>query len=149
MSEKVLRSPIWSLMFIWLAGSIYLFLTIYEITALSNVAIGILSIFSLLVLIFTLVWFALIAKFNKKNPNKKISIFSIVPVEFREEDEGMQWLTNRACRKVYMFFYSALPLSFLLLFFLDDIKGLPVLIIIGLATGQYIIYWSEIRKANM
>ncbi|MDZ5470735.1 hypothetical protein SM124_03115 (plasmid) [Bacillus sp. 31A1R] len=148
MSEKVLRSPIWSLMFIWLAGSIYLFLTIYEITELSNLAIGILSIFSLLVLIFTLVWFALIAKFNKKNPKRKISIFSIVPVEFREEDEGMQWLTNRACRKVYMFFYSALPLSFLLLFFLDDIKGLPVIIIIGLATGQYIIYWSEIRKAN-
>ncbi|WP_051428391.1 hypothetical protein [Bacillus sp. J33] len=152
MSEKVLRSPIWSLVFVWSAGIIYILMSLGRNANLSekiqSVFMGILPILAILVLLFIALWAGMISNYNQKNPKRKISLFTVVPLEFRDEDEGMQWLTNKACRKVYMFFWSALPLSYVFLFFLSDVPYVPIAVIMFLATGQFLIYWSEIRKAD-
>lgn len=48
-----------------------------------------------------------------RHPARKIPFFHYIPVEFREEDEGLQWVTYRACRKTYIFLYSAVPAGLL------------------------------------
>ncbi|TLS48331.1 hypothetical protein FE782_31185 [Paenibacillus antri] len=41
----------------------------------------------------------------------------------------MRWLTFEACRKVYIFFYFALPFALILLFLFPDNRWLPILLI--------------------
>ena len=139
-----MRSPLWSLIFILELACLYFLSTVLD-QPLKGAVTSAFGLFMIATLIFYTV---LIARYNKRNPRSKITGMSVIPVEFREEDEGMKWLTNRACRKVYIFFYSALPAAFILLYLFQDVSWLPVTIILFLAISQFVIYWSEMRKMD-
>lgn len=83
---------------------------------------------------------------NFRHPERRIKLISFIPYEFNEEDEGQQWVTNRACRKVYIFFYFAIPYSALLLVLFPFFPEVPLLILFVLASTQYTIYWYETRR---
>lgn len=105
-----------------------------------------------LLLIGTILFFIYVALFSKKvsqhnkmNPSKKLSLFGFKPIEFLEEDEMFQQVTQRATQKVYSFFSFALPLTVVL--FLCPLPHLfYILIILLLASAQNLIYYLEIKK---
>ncbi|MCM3759253.1 hypothetical protein M3212_00490 [Alkalihalobacillus oceani] len=83
---------------------------------------------------------------NLRHPERSIKLISFIPYEFNEEDEGQQWVTNRACRKVYIFFYFAIPYSALLMVLFPFFPEVPLLILFVLSSTQYTIYWYETRR---
>lgn len=93
-----------------------------------------------------LIFIRKISNHNKQNPDQKISMWQIRPLEYLEQDEGMTHITRRAAQKVYTFFVWALPL----LAVIYMVFGLPrfwmILGILFLALMQYLIYYIEIRK---
>ncbi|MCC2353242.1 hypothetical protein OCD85_17290 [Bacillus pacificus] len=66
---------------------------------------------------------------------------SIVPPEFREMDEGQQWVTFKACRNVYIYYTFAIPVTVLICFIFSQNNLVPLLSIGVLGIGQYIVYW--------
>jgi hypothetical protein len=145
MLSKMARSPFWSLVFIFELVIFYFLITLIEQQPLKSVLT---SILGLIIFVSFIIWILSIRAYNKQNPTKKISMLSVIPVEFRDDDEGMEWLTNRATRKVYVFFYNALPAAFILLIFFPQVEWLPIMIILLLAICQFLIFWLEIKKAN-
>jgi hypothetical protein len=93
-----------------------------------------------------ILWIILTYIYNHKNQEEKFNLFTLLPTEFREDDEGMKWITLRACKKVYIYYSFAIPLGIgLILYFSNwDITPFVVLIVLGL--GQYLVYWMEIKK---
>ncbi|WP_338752737.1 hypothetical protein [Bacillus sp. FJAT-52991] len=73
----------------------------------------------------------------------------LLPMELREEDEGMRWVMSKATRKVYVFFVFAVPLSAILAAKYHHIVYLPVIIILFLGIMQYLIFWYEVRKYHL
>lgn len=80
--------------------------------------------------------------YNLKNPKNKIKP-TLMPMEFKEEDEGLQWITYKATRKVYIFFASSLPVAIALTAYLNHIPYFPVILLTGMGAIQYIIFWYE------
>lgn len=104
------------------------------------VGAAILYIVMLVIFIFQLL------RHNKKNPAQKVSPFSIRPLEYLEQDEGMTYITRKASQKVYTFMTWSLPL--LAVFAMTS--PVPRLFIVWgillVAFIQYVIYYLEIRK---
>ncbi|MET3505230.1 hypothetical protein [Halalkalibacter oceani] len=100
----------------------------------------------IVVLIVTVGLFLFLIVHNLRHPERRIKLISFIPYEFNEEDEGQQWVTNRACRKVYIFFYFAIPYSALLMVLFPFFPEVPLLILFLLASTQYTIYWYETRR---
>lgn len=98
--------------------------------------------FALLIIIY----FGLMIYYNHKHPDRKIPIITHIPYEFKEEDEGHQYITYRACRKVYIYYYFTIPLAIVFVSNFKDIEWIPVFVLTLLGLGQYFIYWSEIKK---
>ncbi|QTD39415.1 hypothetical protein [Sporosarcina sp. Te-1] len=67
-----------------------------------------------LYILFLILSIILVIVHNKRYPEDKMQLWTLVPYELREEDEGLQYYTYRATRKVYIFFAHALPFSILL-----------------------------------
>jgi hypothetical protein len=88
---------------------------------------------------------ALIPFYNKRNPNEPIKP-SIIPMELREEDEGMQWITFKATRKVYIFYAFSIPFGIALTAYLNHITYFPIVLLVVMGVSQYIIYWSHMKK---
>ncbi|UGB28752.1 hypothetical protein [Metabacillus sp. B2-18] len=82
---------------------------------------------------------------NMKNPKNKVKP-SLIPMEFKEEDEGLQWITYKATRKVYIFFASFLPIAIALTAYLNHIPYFPVILLTGMAIVQYVLFWLEHKK---
>ncbi|MEK3734173.1 MULTISPECIES: hypothetical protein [Paenibacillus] len=145
--NKLLRSPFWSVLSMVI---ITLFMIIKIEAQRLPTWLYTLSYAALAVcFIFILSWLVAVLIHNRRHPKQKVKWHLFYPVEFREEDEGMRWLTYMACRKVYIMFYVALPLILLVLFLFPEHRSLPVLLIGALAVSQYCMYWSVIRKANI
>lgn len=97
--------------------------------------------------LFVLVYYLLAIYNNKKFPDKKVKFNTHLPYELREEDEGMRWVTFKACRKVYIFYYYAIPTGILLFALLHDtIPYFTIWLLVLFGIIQYLIYWFEIRK---
>lgn len=143
MFEKIIRSPL-SMMFFVLLFGVLIYSRFYSPEFLAPYTDWI-TITSLIIIA---IYFAIITHHNRKNPDRKISFFGWIPYEMKEEDEGKQWVTFQACRKVYIFYSFALPASILVLVLIDSFPGLPVLILLFLAVCQYGIFWWEERKYN-
>lgn len=95
-----------------------------------------------------IIYFVLLFYHNKKFPKRKLKVFTIVPYELREDDEGLQYFTFKAMRKVYIFYYFAIPAGILLLFVFNNvIPNLPICLLVVFGITQYFIYWFEMRKA--
>ncbi|WP_026560403.1 hypothetical protein [Bacillus sp. J37] len=82
---------------------------------------------------------------NMKNPKNKVKP-TLIPMEFKEQDEGLQWITYKATRKVYIFFASFLPIAIALTAYLNHIPYFPVILLTGMAIVQYLVFWLEHKK---
>lgn len=141
MVEKIIRSPLSMIFFILLFGGL-IYSNFYTPDFLRPFTDGI----TIFILIIMAIYFSLIIYHNKKNPKRKIPFWGWIPYEMKEEDEGKQWITFQACRKVYIFYSFAIPVSIILLTLIDSFSGFPVLLLLILGIGQYGIYWWEEQK---
>lgn len=103
----------------------------------------------ILVLIF-IVYFSVfywrVVQHNKRMPKHKINLFSFKPQEYMEDDELFQEVTKRATKKVYSYFVWTIPfLAGLSIGFQAGTIG-TVIGLLLLSMGQYLIYYTEIRK---
>jgi hypothetical protein len=92
-----------------------------------------------------LIMIAVIPLYNKRNPGDPIKP-QIIPMEMREEDEGMQWLTFKATRKVYIFFALSIPVAIALTAYFNHIPYLPIILFIVMGVAQYLIYWFQMKR---
>ena len=135
--ERFLRSPIIMIVFLFFVGFIY---------------VGIQEGWSDNLLfypfiIFILFYFGLMLIHNKKHPEKPIKWTSFIPYELREEDEGMQWITFKATRRVYIFYAFAIPLGILLItIFQELIPYFAIWLLVSFGAIQYLIYWFGTKK---
>ncbi|MFE8700102.1 hypothetical protein ACFYKX_05625 [Cytobacillus sp. FJAT-54145] len=139
MIKKILQSPIFNAFLVLALGVILL--GNYYPSYIPDWLI--LDPLYLLIPIFLL--FAFIPFYNKRNPKDPIKP-TVIPMEFREEDEGLQWITFKATRKVYMFFAHFIPIAIMLIALFNHIVYLPIIILMVMGITQYVIYWFEVRK---
>lgn len=92
-----------------------------------------------------LILLAAIPLYNKRNPEDPIKP-SIIPMEMREEDEGMQWLTFKATRKVYIFFAFSIPFAITLTAYFNHIPYFPIILFIIMGIAQYLIFWFQMKR---
>jgi len=107
---------------------------------------GVISVTILLTFILLAIFTMKVSQHNKQNPDKKISMWQIRPVEYLEQDKGMTYITRRAAQKVYTFFSWAIPTIAMLYLIFDFSKFWMIVGILLIALMQYLIYYLEIRK---
>jgi hypothetical protein len=95
-----------------------------------------------------LFWTVLIAIHNRKYPASRINYWGFIPCEFRELDEGQQWVTFKACRNVYIYYTTALPVAAAVSSWFSQYRFSALFFIGALGLGQYIVYWLTIRRLN-
>lgn len=137
MLEKVLRSP-----FIMIVLIIYVGVVFVGLQEEWNE-----SLLFYPFIIFLLIYIGFMFFYNKKHPENPIKWMSFIPYELREEDEGMQWISFKATRKVYIFYSFALPFGIILITFLNDmIPYFTTWLLVVFGVIQYSIYWFETRE---
>ncbi|MEC2078688.1 hypothetical protein, partial [Metabacillus fastidiosus] len=134
MMKNILRSPLIGASLFTLIIALLLFSLMNTQVVLARLCFGIL-------VMFTFLWFILIKLYNRKNPNDKIKLLGFIPSEFREIDEGQQWVTYKACRNVYIYYSFALPVTAGICFLFSHNVLVPLMCIGLLGIGQYIVYW--------
>ena len=90
---------------------------------------------------------AMLLVYNRRNPQTKVNIFGMSPVELKNEDEGMRMVTARATEHVYKYHTFAIPLIALVLVYMPQsvyatLSGLMILLL-----GHYAVYWRAIWPA--
>ncbi|PEK30627.1 hypothetical protein COM05_22810 [Bacillus toyonensis] len=134
MIKQVLRSPL-------IGASIFVLIIAFFLFSLMNTQVILAKLcFGILVTV-TFLWLILTRIYNLKNPHDKIRLFGFIPSEFREIDEGQQWVTYKACRNVYIYYSIALPVTAGICFLFSQHNFVPLLCIGLLGAGQYIVYW--------
>lgn len=142
MMKQILRSPLIGASLFVLIIAFLLFSLMSTQVALARLCFGIL-------VVFTFLWFILTKLYNRKNPDGKIKVLGFIPSEFREIDEGQQWVTYKACRNVYIYYSFALPVTAGICFLFSHNILIPLMCIGVLGVGQYIVYWlTTIRVLN-
>ncbi len=152
MFERIMRSPLFSSFALLSLGLISFVVTLPDSYIGEFVKYDYDRLFTVSWLIFfawLIPYTILILIYNRNHPDKKIKFITLIPPEFNESDEGEQWITYQACRRVYIYFYSAIPFFLAVVMlakgtFLSEI--LPTLILVALGIGQHIVYWSMARK---
>ncbi|WP_263704056.1 hypothetical protein [Bacillus thuringiensis] len=134
MLNHILRSPFFPM-------SLLVFITAFLLLSLMNTQVFLARLCFGILIFFTFGWCLFINLYNRKNPKNKIKSMSIVPPEFREMDEGQQWVTFKACRNVYIYYTFAIPVTVLICFIFSQNNLVPLLSIGVLGIGQYIVYW--------
>jgi hypothetical protein len=140
MMERFLRSPF--TMSIFLIG----LAMIYSLSIVMEQRDELFIIISIAFAIFVSIYFGVMVYYNRKFPARKFRIFTLIPYELKEEDEGHQYITYRACRKVYIYYYFAIPPAIVIVSLFKEIELLPVIVLTVLGIGQYFIFWSEVKK---
>ncbi|EJQ79153.1 hypothetical protein ACQVWH_28975 [Bacillus toyonensis] len=134
MIKQVLRSPL-------IGASIFVLIIVFLLFSLMNTQVILAKLcFGILVTV-TFLWLILTRIYNRKNPHDKIRLFGFIPSEFREIDEGQQWVTYKACRNVYIYYSIALPVTAGICFLFSQHNFVPLLCIGLLGAGQYTVYW--------
>lgn len=134
MLNHILRSPFFPM-------SLLVFITAFLLLSLMNTQVFLAKLCFGILIFFTFGWSLFIKFYNRRNPKNKIKSMSIVPPEFREMDEGQQWVTFKACRNVYIYYTFAIPVTVLICFIFSQNNLVPLLSIGVLGIGQYIVYW--------
>ncbi|WP_334313779.1 hypothetical protein [Bacillus sp. BP-3] len=134
MLNHVLRSPFFPM-------NLLVFITAFLLLSLMNTQVFLAKLCFGILIFFTFGWSLFIKFYNRRNPKNKIKLMSIVPQEFREMDEGQQWVTFKACRNVYIYYTFAIPVTVLICFIFSQNNLVPLLSIGILGIGQYVVYW--------
>lgn len=135
MLRAILRSPLFPI-------SLLIFIITFLLLSLMNTQVLLAKICFWVFTILTFVWAVLIKYYNQKNPGDKIKSTGNIPPEFREMDEGQQWVTFKACRNVYIYYSFAIPVIAIICFVFVQNIFVPLLSIGVLGLGQYIVYWT-------
>ena len=139
--ERILRSPLVNVgMIVLMAAAI---LTLHYDKAVPD---GVQAALIGLLAGYVVVWTVLVLLHNRRNPERKIRVVSLFPPEFREEDEGQQWMNYRVTRRVYMLYCTGIPLSILVIYLAADGKAAAFICLCLLAVIQQLLYWWELRK---
>src|SRR5690625_2441254 len=127
MIERIVRSPFMMIMWLIIFGIVYV--GIQEGWADIWILFSYLGLFA--------IYLILIVLHNRKNPDKKNAINKYIHYELREDNEGIQWYTFKATRKVYIFYSMAIPISILAItIFQDIIPYFPIWLFILLGIIQ-------------
>jgi len=92
------------------------------------------------------IWILFVLIFNRLHPNRKIRLITLIPPEFREEDEGQQWMNYRVTRRVYLLLCTAVPLGLVGIVYIPDGKAFAIVLLAVLGVAQQLLYWWELRK---
>lgn len=96
--------------------------------------------------VFFIVYALKIVQHNKTYPKLKLQPFTITRlIEFIEDDEMLQQVTNIATRKVYVFYSNILPLVVVLMIFPLN-RYVYIVAIFSLLIAQNLIYYRHIVK---
>ncbi|WP_141505107.1 hypothetical protein [Paenibacillus luteus] len=91
-------------------------------------------------------WVMLVGIYNRRNPKDRINVWAVIPFELREVDEGQQWITFKACRNVYIYYSSCLPIAVGTVILLPP-DAAYILITFGLfGLGQFLVYGLTLWK---
>ncbi|PEJ58013.1 hypothetical protein CN906_30595 [Bacillus toyonensis] len=134
MIKQVLRSPL-------IGASIFVLIIAFLLFSLLNTQVILAKLCFGILTTVTFLWLILTRIYSRKNPHDKIRLFGFIPSEFREIDEGQQWVTYKACRSVYIYYSIALPVTAGICFLFSQHNFVPLLCIGLLGAGQYIVYW--------
>lgn len=134
MMKQVLRSPL-------MGASIFVLIIAFLLFSLMNTQVVLARLCFGILMMVTFLWVILTKFYNRKNHDDKIRLFGFIPSEFREIDEGQQWVTYKACRNVYIYYSIALPVTAGICFLFSQHNFVPLLCIGVLGAGQYIVYW--------
>lgn len=153
-----LHYPVWMMAFIVLIGVMAYAMDSPSMEYLNNsnamraeftlehekiaILFGAIAVYVILLVTFSIQ----LKKHNRQNPSRKVSPFSIRPLEYLEQDEGMTYITRKAVQKVYTFITWALPILATFAIILPLPKLFIIYGILAVALGQYLIYYLEIRK---
>jgi len=85
-------------------------------------------------------------KHNRRLPERKIKMLSFKPQEYMEDDELFEEITKRATKKVYSYYTWALPALAGLYMGAPIGRAWMIFGILLVAAGQYLIYYSTIKK---
>lgn len=142
MLKHILRSP-------FIPMSLFVLIIAFLLLSLTNTLVGLARLCFGILVLCTFLWLTLIKLYNRKNPNNKIKPLGLIPPEFREMDEGQQWVTYKACRNVYIYYSFGLPITAGICFLFSNHNLAPLISIGLLGVGQYIVYWlTTIRVLN-
>ncbi|MCX2824689.1 hypothetical protein COM13_19745 [Bacillus pseudomycoides] len=133
MMKQVLKSPL-------IGAGIFVLIIAFLLFSLMSTQVVLARLCFWILVTVTVFWFILTKLYNRKNSDDKIRLFSFIPSEFREIDEGQQWVTYKACRNVYIYYSVALPVT-AGIFFFSQHNFVPLLCIGVLGAGQYMVYW--------
>ena len=143
-----IRSPLWQLLAILLFYPTALLIAYRNDTSdPQHWTVATLMALSLVVFIYVGALGLRTMLHNRKNPSAKINPWSIVPLELKEEDEGMRMITGRATRQTYIYDSAAIPLLALALLFLPHNIYIALTGVVLLSVGHYAVYWRYIWKA--
>ncbi|PLR91939.1 hypothetical protein CVD19_21360 [Bacillus sp. T33-2] len=134
MLRTILSSPIFPISLLMLITADLVLLLMYTQSSMAIIC-------SWISLILAFVWILLIKLHNNKNPKNRIKLNSFIPYEFRDMDEGQQWVTFKACRNVYIYYSLAIPVVAFICFMFSQNIFVPILSIGVLGVGQYVVYW--------
>jgi len=94
----------------------------------------------------SVLWVMLVRTYNRRNPKDRINVWAVIPFEVREVDEGQQWITFKACRNVYIYYNSCLPVAAGAVILIPP-NAVYTLIIFGLlGLGQFLVYGLTMWK---
>ncbi len=147
---------------LWQMGVIMLLMTVVLVTSfssdpfedgafkfLTNVQgeLGVLKgIIVFVFIVYYLLFYWRVVQHNKRMPRYKINLFSWKPQEYMEDDELFQEVTKRATKKVYTYFVWSIPFLAGLSLVYQTGTVWTVMGLLLLSMGQYVIYYTEIRK---
>ncbi len=100
----------------------------------------------LLFIIFIVFFSWRVARHNRQNPKRKISIWTWKPQEYIDDDELFQELTKRATKKVYTYYVWAVPLLAGILLGSPFGKTGMLQGVLLLAVGQYLTYYLTFKR---
>lgn len=132
--KKILRSPL-------IPMSLFIMLITFLLLSLMSSMVGLARLCFGVLVFCTFLWLFLLKLYNRKHPDSQIKPFGLIPSEFREMDEGQQWVTYRACRNVYIYYSFALPIVAGICFLFSGHLLIPICSIGALGIGQYLVYW--------
>nr|WP_295974932.1 hypothetical protein [uncultured Bacillus sp.] len=138
MLKHILRSP-------FIPMSIFGLIVVFFVLSLMNTQVVLIRLCFAIIILFTFSWFVLIKLYNRKNADNKIKSLGLIPPEFREMDEGQQWVTYKACRNVYIYYSFALPVTAGICFLFSDKILVPLICIGVLGVGQYVMHLQPQR----
>jgi hypothetical protein len=139
--ESLLRSPLINAFIFMIIGIIMILLHLHD-----WVSFYLINALGLIAVAVALGWFVLSYMHNRIYPTRTIKLFTYLPPELREDDEGGKWVTLQAMRKTYILFYIGIPSIMAMMMVIKNSIIVPISGLTLLGILMQIILWYELRK---